>query len=57
MKRQPKGVRPNIHSPRAMTHLPVGGCATKDPVSESGITCGPARICGSEILLLGQVPS
>lgn len=38
MKRRPNGLGPNIHSPRAITHLPVGGCATKAPVSESGIT-------------------
>lgn len=57
MKRQPNGVRPNIHSPRAITHLPVGGCATKDPVSESGITRGSASICGSTILRSGQVLS
>lgn len=57
MKRQPNGVRPNIHSPRAITHLPVGGCATNAPVSESGTTDGSARICGSVTLRSGQVPS
>lgn len=57
MKRQPNGVRPNIHSPRAITHLPVGGWATNAPVSESGTTWGWARICGSAILRSGQLPS
>lgn len=57
MKRQPNGSRPNIHSPTAITHLPVGGCATKLPVSESGITWGSPRTCGSATLRSGQVPS
>ncbi len=57
MKRQPNGSRPNIHSPRAIIHLPTGGCATKAPVSESGIAWGSASICGSETLRSGQVPS
>ena len=29
--RQPKEFKPNICSPRAMIHLPIGGCATKEP--------------------------
>ncbi len=57
MKRQPNGLRPNPHSPRATTHFPIGGCATKAPVSESGMTWGSARICGSAISRSGQVPS
>ncbi len=28
MNRQPKGVKPNIHSPSPITHLPTGGCTT-----------------------------
>ena len=29
--RQPKEFKPNICSPSAMIHLPMGGCATKEP--------------------------
>ena len=28
MKRQPNGLKPNIHSPSPMTYLPTGGCTT-----------------------------
>ncbi len=28
MKRQPKGLKPKISSPRPMTYLPTGGCTT-----------------------------
>ncbi len=55
MKRQPKGFIPNAHSPRAISHLPIGGWTTYDAWGESRILgCGPTS---AALAFLSQVPS
>jgi hypothetical protein len=44
--RQPNGVRPKIHSPRAIIHLPIGGCTTYDG-SVPKMSVRPASIWAS----------